>query len=73
MLGTRLFQKVKVMALTASVVAMGALSGVGCSLNDIRDNVIAGSLDYVSDSANSFWANLLRADEFWAAILNPGA
>jgi len=61
MLSTRLVRRLKVVALMASLAAAATMSGVGCSLTDIRDNIVAGSLDFVSDTANSFWANLFAA------------
>ncbi len=72
MRSTTLGRKLKIMVLAASLTVMGTMSGLGCSLEDIRDNIVAGSLDYVSSSANAFWVNLI-AEDIWATLANTQA
>lgn len=65
----RLFRRLKMLALVVALAAAGTVPGLGCSLADIRENIVAGSLDYVSSAATSFWANLIAADDVWASLL----
>jgi hypothetical protein len=65
MLGTRYLRRVKVATLTM-LTAGSMLYAWGCTLSDVRSNVIAGTLGFVENSAYAFWDAVLPVDEWLA-------
>jgi len=66
----RFLHKAKLAALT-TLLAGGTLLGSACTADDIRKNVVAGSLDYVADGATTFWNTFIPQDEIWAGFFDP--
>ncbi len=65
----RFLRKAKIAALT-TLLAGGTMLGSACSAEDIRENVVAGTLAYVKGGATSFWNNFIPSADVWAAFFN---
>ncbi len=63
----RFLRKAK-MATLAALMAGGTMLGSACTLEDLRDNVVAGSLLYVKGEATSFWDTVIPVD--WDNVFN---
>ncbi|MHC4067516.1 MAG: hypothetical protein ACYSUI_23860 [Planctomycetota bacterium] len=61
--------RIKIALLVAA--AGGTLFGSACSGEDIKNNLIAGSLSYVKGGATTFWDSFIPQDELWEGFFNP--
>ena len=57
MLNASFSKRVKALVL-ASMMTGGALFATNCGLNDVRKNIVAGTLDFVQAYSQSVWSGL---------------
>jgi hypothetical protein len=67
MLTTTSIPRIKRAILAAMAVACGTVSSCGFGVQDLRHNVIAGSLSFVKSYTADFWGTVIPS---WDEILN---
>lgn len=59
MIRARTLFRLKITAMTLCTLMAGTVFAASCTLTDIRDNIVAGSLGAVKAYTQSFWTTLV--------------
>jgi hypothetical protein len=59
MIRARTFHRLKIVAMTACSLMAGTVFAATCTMTDIRDNMVAGSLTAVKNYVTGFWGTLI--------------
>ena len=59
MIRARTLRRLKIVAMTACTIMAGTVFAATCTLTDIRDNMVAGSLTAVKNYVSGFWGTLV--------------
>jgi hypothetical protein len=53
---------------TVAMMLAGSLMATGCTVGDINNNLMAGTLAFVKSGATTFWSALFPVDEWTAGL-----
>lgn len=68
MIRARTLLRLKIVAMTICMLAAGTVFNASCTMTDIRDNIVSGSLTAVKNYTTTFWTTLVPDISDWIKI-----